>query len=242
MTTTKEDKKLKRRSLGGSRSWSSAGESTSVADDSVQRGHGSLGDLKRAVLGRAKSTGATTASTTESLAIELSEQPPPNFSSTSESKQQDKKDKKAAKKLKRRSTGGSPVNAVVAVDEQASTTVPCSTAPPDEQSQGRVPHRSQSYSEPTATAQQQDSSRSLSQGQRDRLDLHAVFARELRQLAHGQRENASQIAIMRVEVQKLSDMEVARQRIGIEDRIKQIDEDSTLCGCQCCGGLWDCLF
>ncbi len=240
--TTKEDKKLKRRSLGGSRSWSSAGESTSVADDSVQRSHGSLGDLKRAVLSRAKSTGSTV--TTESLAIELSEQQPPNFSSTSESKQQDKKDKKAAKKLKRRSTGGSPVSAAVVAttDEQASTTVPCSTAPPvaDEQSQGRVPHRSQSYSEPTG--QQQDSSRSLSQGQRDRLDLHAVFARELRQLAHGQRENASQIAIMRVEVQKLSDMEVARQRIGIEDRIKQIDEDSTLCGCQCCGGLWDCLF
>ena len=69
-----------------------------------------------------------------------------------------------------------------------------------------------------------------------------MFARDLRQISASMRENASQIAILRAEVEGLHKLELARQKMAIDDRIQEIDEEAACCGCKCCGGLFDCLF
>ena len=114
-----------------------------------------------------------------------------------------------------------------------------------DESVGQRPQRSQSYSEPHDGARP----RTLSQGQRASLDQQGVFAKELRQITSALRQNAEQIAIMRAELETLHKLEMARQRMemaqqksGIDERIKEIDEETACCGLRCCGGLWDCLF
>lgn len=113
----------------------------------------------------------------------------------------------------------------------------------DDESTGRP--RPASYSEPHDVGRP----RTLSQGQRASLDQQGLFAKELRQISNAMRQNAEQIAILRSEVEAMHQLEMARQRMEmqqqssvIKERIREIDDETACCGLRCCGGLWDCLF
>ncbi len=218
--TSNDERKLKRRSFGGtssSRAIHSAGDETS-AEDRVQRSASSLGELKRAVFARSKSAGLTPGETT---AVELSADP--TFSSTSTEKHSDKarkKKDKQAKKMKRRST-------------EDETTAACSTAQPSPPNERRVSFSDEASDSPYAT---------LTHNIRLLADAVRANAASIRMAREDAQTTAASVAILRAEVRTLSELELARQKMGIDDRIAQIDAETTCMGCNCCGGLWDCLF